>query len=245
MAAKTTKPARKTATRKPAAKKVRGNISAEEIRPLIMAAREAWQFQGAVISFDDFRAEEVMAAVGRPGLSACDHNHFCDLMGHFKLAAGRDDEAMEWFLKGGKNSERQLAWAISQILADHLLLAHTTPEQIAETTSPRSLKRRLAKFAALQDHAEGPITYDYLVSIVRDKTRRPDLTLGPDLAASLAERCTVQQLLWIRNTLVNRIAEREGSGLASERNKSQRSDAAKRRKSPHEMAPRPGFDAPF
>jgi hypothetical protein len=240
---KATKTAGKKTRRKAVAKPVkpRGNISPEEIQPLIMAAREAWQFQGAVIPFDDFRAEEVMAAVGRPGLTACDHGHICDLMGHFKLAAGNDEEAMEWFLKGGKNSERQLAWAIEKILAAHLHLAHTTPEEIAATTSPRSLKRRLAKFAALQDHAEGPITFDYLLAIVRDKTRRPDLTLGADLAASLAERCTMNQLLWIRNSLVNRIAEREGSGLASERNKSQRSDAAKQRKSPHEMAPRPGL----
>jgi hypothetical protein len=236
-------------SRKPAskavAKKQRGNISTEEIRPLIMAARDAWQFQGSPGSFDDFRAEEVMTAVGRPGLSSCDHDHFCDLMGHFKLAAGRDDEAMEWFLKGGKNSERQLAWAISQILSAHLALAHATPEQIAATTSPRSLKRRLEKFAALKDHPEGPISFDYLVSIVRDKTRRQDLTLGVDLAASLAERCTVPQLVWIRNTLVNRIAEREGSGLTENRNKSQRSDVAKARRSPAEVAPRPGFDSSF
>jgi hypothetical protein len=46
------------------------------------------------------------------------------------------------------------------------------------------------------------------------------------------------QLLWIRNTLVNRIAEREGSGLSENRNKSQRSDAAKARRSPHTVAPR-------
>jgi hypothetical protein len=240
---KATKTAGKKTRRKAVAKPVkpRGNISPEEVRPLIMAARDAWNHQAPGISFDEWRAEEVMAAVGRPGISACDHHHFCDLMGHFKLAAGLDDEAMDWFLRGGKNSERQLAWAISKILADHLSLAHSSVEEITATTSPRSLKRRLAKRESLADHALGPITCDYLLSIVRDKTRRPDLTLGEGLAASLAERCTMNQLLWIRNTLVNRIAEREGSGLASERNKSQRSDAAKRRRSPHEMAPRPGL----
>lgn len=237
---KTTKPA---AARKVVAKPVkqRGNISPEEVRPLIMAAREAWNYQSPGVSFDEWRAEEVMAAVGRAGISACDHHHFCDLMGHFKLAAGRDDDAMNWFLRGGKNSERQLAWAISKNLADHLFLAHATVEEITAITSPRSLKRRLAKRESLADHALGPITYDYLLSIVRDKTRRPDLTLGEDLAASLAERCTINQLFWIRNTLVNRIAEREGSGLSEHRNRSQRSDAAKARRSPHEMAPRPGI----
>lgn len=235
----------KTAPKKTDAPKPRGNISPEEIKPLIMAAREAWTYQGEGIPFDDFRAESVMAAVGRPGLTACDHEHFCDLMGHFKLAAGHDAEAMEWFLKGGKNSERQLAWSIAQILAAHTFLAHATVDQVAAATTARSRSRRLAKRLALHDHAEGPITYDYLVSIVRDKTRRPDLTLGTDLAASLAERCTMQQLIWIRNSLVNRIAAREGSGLAQGRNKSQRSDAAKARRSHHEMAPRPGFTDPF
>ena len=221
--------------------KTRGNISPEEIQPLFMAAREAWIYQNPGISFDEWRAEEVVSAVGRAGITACDHHHFCDLMGHFKLAAGLDDEAMHWFIRGGKNSERQLAWAIAKILADHLFLAHATVEQITTTTSPRALKRRLAKRESLADHALGPINYDYLVSIVRDKTRRPDLTLGEDLASSLAERCTITQLLWIRNTLVNRIAEREGTGLSSHRNRSQRSDAAKARRSPKEMAPRPGI----
>jgi hypothetical protein len=47
------------------------------------------------------------------------------------------------------------------------------------------------------------------------------------------------QLLWIRNTLVNRIAEREGSGLSENRNKSQKSEAYRQRRSPHEMAVRP------
>lgn len=238
---KATKPktARKAAVKKP--NKVRGNISPEEIQPLIMAALEAYAVQNPGISFDEWRSEEVMAAVGRPGLTACDHGHFCDLMGYFKTAAGKEDEALTWFLKGSKNTERQIAWSIAATLAAHIALAHATVEQITATTPPRQLKRHLERHAALLDHPDGPLSFDYLVSIVRDKTRRPDLTLSADLKTSLAERCTAGQLAQIRFTLVNRIAEREGRGLMINRNRSQNSDAAKTRRSPHEMAPRPGF----
>ena len=240
---KATKTAAKKTARKAVAKPVkpRGNISPEEIQPLIMAAREAYGIQDPDITFDEWRSEQVMEAVNRPGITACDHVHFCDLMAHFKIAAGKEDEALHWLMKGGKNSERQIAWSIAQTLAAHIALAHSNRDEIVATTPPRQLKRRLERHAALLDHPEGPLSFEYLVSIVRDKTRRPDLTLSADLAASLADRCTAGQLAQIRFTLVNRIAEREGRGNTSDRNRSQNSDAAKARRSPHEMAPRPGI----
>lgn len=222
-----------------ASKSARGNMDYEkEIQPLIMAAREAYAVQDPGISFDEFRHEEVKAAVGRDGLSACDHDHFCDLMGHFKTAAGKEDEALKWFLKGSKNTERQIAWSIASTLAAHIALAHSTVEAVTAATPPRKLKRLLAAREALLDHPDGPLSFDYLVSIVRDKTRRPNLTLDADLAKSLAERCDKIQLTWIHFTLVNRIAEREGRGHTSDRNRSQNSDGAKARRSPHELSER-------
>ena len=231
-------------TRKAVSKPVkpRGNISPEEIQPLIMAAREAYAVQDPGISFDEWRAEEVMAAVGRPSLTACDHGHFCDLMGYFKTAAGKDDEALGWFLKGSKNTERQIAWSIASLLSAHIQLAHSTAEALTASTPPRKLARLLAAREAILDHPDGPLTGDYLVSIVRDKTRRPTLTLDADLAASLADRCSAGQLTQIRFTLINRLAEREGRGHTSDRNRSQNSDAAKARRSPHELAARQGVD---
>lgn len=237
---KATKSTAKKTARKTAAKpkKPRGNISPEEIQPLIMAAREAYAVQDPGVSFDQWRREEVMAAVGRDGLTACDHGHFCDLMGYFKTAAGKEDEALTWFLKGSKNTQRQIAWSIVERLTAHIALAHSTVEQLTASTPPRRIKGLLAKREAILDHADGPFTFEALVKIVRDKTRRPDLTLGPDLKASLADRCSAPQLAHIRFTLVNRIAEREGTGLTSDRNKSQRSPAAKARRSPDTVAPR-------
>jgi hypothetical protein len=205
-----------------------------------MAAREAYAVQDPGISFDEWRAEAVMAAVGRPGITACENRHFCDLMGYFKTAAGKDDAAFSHHMRAGKDIERQLAWSIARTLADHIALANSTPDQLATSTTPRRLKTLLAKRAALLDHPDGPLTAEYLASIVRDKTRRPTLTLGPDIQAALAERCTARELTQIRFTLVNRIAEREGRGLTQDRNKSQKSEAAKRRRSPHELSPRPG-----
>jgi hypothetical protein len=209
-----------------------------EIQPLIMAAREAFAVQDPGCTFDEWRSEQVMESVNLPGLTACDSKHFCQLMGHFKMAAGLEDEALHWFLRDGKNDERQTAFSIVKTLTEHMALAHTTPTEIEASTPPRQLKRRLACHEAIKDHPEGPLSFDYLVAIVRDKTRRPDLTLGSDLKTSLAERCTLQQLVQIRYTLVNRIAEREGRGNTADRNRSQNSDAAKARRSPESVVQR-------
>lgn len=222
-----------------ASKSERGNMDPiKEIRPLIMAAREAFLVQDPGISFDEWRREEVHAAVGRDGLSACDHHHFCDLMGHFKTAAGKDDEALDWFLKGSKNPERQIAWSIAQILADHIALAHATVEGLTATTPPRKLKGLLTAREAILDHPDGPLNFGDLLTIVRGKTRRPNLTLDADLAKSLTDRCDKLQLAQIRFTLVNRRNEREGRGHTCDRNKSQKSDQAKAARHPGEIAPR-------
>ena len=217
----------KKPARKPVATSPQGNLTSKQKQVLIMVSTEAFKLQNPGCSFDDFRHDEVMSAVGKPGLSACSQEHYSDLMGHFLTAAGKDDEALGWFMKSGKNGERQLAWKIAKALADHTFLAHATVEHVAAATAPRSLKRRLAKREALRDHADGPITYDYLVSIVRDKTRRPTLTIGQDLAASLADRCDLKQLSQILYTLNNRIAEREGAGLIQDRNKFQKTEASR------------------
>lgn len=240
----------KTITKKPAKKlpknssnssKKRGNLTPHEIHPLIMAAREAYAVQNPEIAFDEWRSEQVHECVGLPGLTSCDHAHFCNLMAHFKIAGNREDEALAWLLKADKNTSRQIAWSIAQILTAHLTLAHSSPADLAATTSPRRLLKILAAREAVLDHENGPISFEYLLAIVRDKTRRPDLTLTADLAASLADRCTPGQLAQIRFTLVNRIAEREGRGLACNRNRSQNTAAAKAHRSPHEMPPRPGL----
>lgn len=222
----------------------RGNMCPENIQRVIMAAREAHRIADPDVSFDEFRAEQVLAAVNKPGLTACDEIHYCDLMGHFKTLAGKDDEALRWFLRTGKNACRQLAWGIVERLSAHITLATATDEEIIAATPPRRLKRVLERRSAILDHPEGMLDFGYLLTIVRQKTRRPDLTFGQDIKASLAARCDERQLVQIRNTIVNRISEREGVGHTSDRNKSQNSDEAKARRSPHTFDHRPGTD-PF
>lgn len=243
MSAKTKAPKKSKATSSKIEKpgKVRGNISAKEINMLIQAALEAHAYQAPGISFDEWRAEEVKAAVARDGITACDHDHFCDLIGYFCMGAGKDDEALAWFLKGSKNTERQIAWSIADTLAKHIALAHSTVEDLTAATPPRRLKTLLAAREAILDHPEGPLNFGDLLTIVRGKTRRPTLTLDVDLATSLADRCDKIQLAQIRFTLVNRRNEREGRGNTSDRNRSQHSDAAKARRSPHEMVERDPF----
>ena len=242
-APKTTRTAaRKTASSRSNAE--RGNMCAENKQRLIMAALEAHRIADPDISFEDFRAEQVMAAVNKPGLTACDEIHYCDLMGHFKTLAGKEEEALRWFLRAGKNAGRQLAWGIVERLSAHINLATATVEEITAATPPRRLKRALERRAAILDHPEGMLDFAYLLTIARGKTKRPDLIFGRDIKASLAERCTEHQLVQIRNTIVNRISEREGVGHTSDRNQSQNSDEAKARRSSHTLDPRPGTD-PF
>jgi hypothetical protein len=213
----------KTTNRKSPSSSHSRALSPAEIRPLIMAAREAWIFQGSAIPFDDFRWENVMDAVGKSGLSTAGHEDFCKLMGHFKMAAGKDEEAFEWFFKDGKNSERQVAWKIADTLAKHLWLAHSTPEQItAATTSSRLRKGLLTRKAALQDHPEGPFGFESLQTVIRGKISQPSFQLGTDIAASLVTKIQLRDLLGILFTLRNRISEREGRGLIADRNKSQK-----------------------
>jgi hypothetical protein len=181
----------KKTTRKPVR---RGNMTPAEIRPLIMAAREAYAYQDALgniaADFDTWRHSQVIEAVGRSGLTACDHQHFQPLLGHFQALAGRDDQAFQAFVEPDEERKH---------------LAH----QIV---------------AAVEDHqaAGGDIGLGYVVHLARQATRRPRLSLGRDLRRSLAERCDARQLTRIRNTVTNRIAAKDGRGDTRSRNKSQR-----------------------
>lgn len=107
---------------------------------------------------------------------------------------------------------------------------------------PKWLDKALARREAMA--AKGPIREGYLLTLVRAKTRRPDLDLGPDLYAGLEQRCTLKQLLELLSTLVNRINAREGISRPEARNRKQRSAPEKRRRSKHEIDTPPVFD-PF
>lgn len=108
--------------------------------------------------------------------------------------------------------------------------------------NPVWLDKTLARKTHME--AKGPILEGYLIALVRGKTRRPDLDLGPDLYAALEQRCTLKQLGDLLSTLVNRINAREGVGQSSDRNRKQSSPAEKSRRSKHEIDTAPVSD-PF
>jgi len=215
-----------------------GKMGKNEIQPLIMAAREAFAYQESLgnidsgVTFDTWRRDQVMAAVGREGLSKCHHDDYRPLMGHFQVLAGRDAEAFQSFVTTGNASRaahdthetrRKLAHAILEVLSQHIWLADVSAVDLATSTNDtRSYNLLQRRRACIRAHKDGAIREGYVVWLVRQKTCRPGLTLGSDLQAGLADRCTVDQLTQIRDTLINRIAAREGREDRG-RNKGQKS----------------------
>ena len=217
-------------------------------------------------SFNAWRHRACMDVVNKPGLTACNHNDFKPLLAHFQHLAGDDSGAFRNLIQTGTPTDhaahgdthearRQLAHIIGKILNAHTHLA-TTPvatllaeyvEAYAATnpgveweegSGPAAFRILLDRRAAIEDKGKGPISVGYVVYIVRQKTRRPDLVLGKDWQAGLSERCTVHQLRQIRDTLVNRIAAVEGVGSSRTRNMSQRSPKAKPDRDPKQISTR-------
>lgn len=237
----------KNATSPSAKSPKRGNLKPTEITPLVMAARAAYNRQsecGLVDdgeTFDTWRHRQCMDAVGKPGITACNHGDFRPLLAHFQTLSGDDSKAFGNLLKSGKPTDhaapgdtheahRILAHQIAQAIEAHAQLAAADPA----TLSPQEAIRQ----AAIAAKGKGTIGVGYVVYLVRQKTRRPDLTLGKDWQAGLADRCTTAQLTQIRATVINRIAATEGTGSPSGRNKSQRSPRAKQSRDPGRLAPR-------
>ncbi len=234
--------------------KPRGNLTPNEIRPLIMAANKAFKIQETAgltdpgETFDTWRKRQCMEAVNKPGITACNHTHFRPLLAHFQTLAGDDFQAFQTHMRSGKPTDHAasgdtfearetLVHSLAEILAAHLNLANTPAETLlAETTalfavihptippeaveSSPAFQNLLSRKQAIA--AKAPLSVGYIVYLARQKTRRPDLTLGSDWKAGLTDRCTFSQLTQLRATLVNRIAAVEGTGTTQGRNKSQR-----------------------
>jgi hypothetical protein len=220
-------------------------------------------------TFDSWRHRQCMDAVGRPGITACHHGDFRPLLAHFQTLSGDDSKAFGNLLKSGKPTDhaapgdthearRILAHQIATAIAGHVNLVTASIDKQIELSrfnwevenpglnypgpDPVWLADLQARKAAADARGKGPCNVGYVVYLVRQKTRRPDLTLGKDWQAGLVDRCTVNQLTQIRDTVINRIAAIEGTGSTATRNKSQRSPRAKQSREPHTLDPRPGLD---
>ena len=264
-----TKPARAART---APAKTRGDMKPSEIKPLVMAARKAYDIQLRLgnldpgETFNAWRHRACMDAVKQPGLTACNHDDFKPLLAHFQLLAGDDAGAFRSLTKTGKPTDhaapgdthearRQLAHVIGETLKVHVHLATTPVDKLlAECVEifsitqpgipwelgngPAAFRILLDRRTAIDAKGKGPISVGYVVYLVRQKTRRPDLVLGKDWQGGLAERCTAYQLRQIRDTLTNRIAAVEGVGSSTTRNKTQRSPKAKAARDPKQIQTR-------
>ena len=199
-----------------------GKLSKPEITKLLLQAKEAWGYQIACkgiqpdASFDDFRRDQVMAAVGLPGISKIGRDQWRIVSAHFLTLAGREDEAFELLNKTGSKTYRGGkpgdTWEASESYVAHIIKALADH---AKTTLPES---------------KAHIHPGWFLAAARQRTQKPSLTM-----ATLAERLDPQTLHGLLSHLRNHIARREG-----------REDPGRRSLRKYPAKPDPGqIDDPF
>lgn len=265
--ATTRRTAAKKAAKKTPRKVPKGYMKKEETVPLAIAARAALDFQIHLgneeegTDFKKWRHAQVMKVAGRKGLTDCLHEHYRPLMGHFLTLQGLDEKAIELFFKTGKvkahgldgdtfEEREKYAFEIRRRIEEHIHLADTEwtallpifdKEGRDDTWVISAMNRKLKIWEADPENPKdqpGPVRQGYVVWLVRCKTRRKDLNLGPDIWKGLAERCSIKQIKEILSTVVNRINAKEGVGDRRFRNRKQRSKSEKARRSVKTLAPR-------
>jgi hypothetical protein len=219
----------------------RGNMKPGEIRPLAIAARQAYDYQCSLenvpdsMTFDDWRKAEVLSLTGKAGLSCLDHQDFRPVLAHFNMLAGKDDEALSQLLNSGKAKDSGPAWdtrenrdtyahLIRQELQAHIALATAPLESI---TDPKLKAARTAI-----DEEGSWIGEGYVLSIARHKAGKAFLRSLDELA----DRLTTKQLVDLLATVRNRISTREGRAI-KERRKPQKRKPAPDLTLPGERAP--------
>jgi hypothetical protein len=68
-------------------------LTNEQKTGLILLARQAWETAHQTLPFDDWRRQQVLFAVERPGLTACRNEDYLPLRAHFLRLLGRLDAA--------------------------------------------------------------------------------------------------------------------------------------------------------
>lgn len=175
-----------------------GSLSRGETTNLVMAAQEAFNYQLVLkrvepgTTFDAWRRDQVMDAVGLPGISKIGRSHFRTVKAHFLTLSGRDDEAFALLQKTGQKRD------------------HGNPTDTHESAEALVAKIR----EALADHATVPaealqkgkthITAGWLVAAARQRTGKPTLTMG-----TMAERLDPVIIVGLLSHLRNHIARRE------------------------------------
>lgn len=175
------------------------SLSRAETTNLVMTAQEAFNYQLVLkrvepgTSFNDWRRDQVMDAVGLGGISKIGRVHFRTVKAHFLTLAGRDDEAFAILNKTGRKTDHGDP-------AD----THESAEKIVHL-----IRQALANHAQVPaEHLQagkGHIHYGWFLAAARQRTGKPTLTMD-----TIAERLDPVTLLGLLSHLRNHIARREG-----------------------------------
>jgi len=205
---KTTKPTTKQAPCKRRAKAVQkpktSHLSREETTNLLLQAQEAFHYQTVCghiepgISFDGWRRDQVMDAVGKPGISKIARPDWKTVKAHFLTLSGREDEAFTLLNQTGLKSYRP------QGASD----TWETCEEFAAIVRHNLATHR----ETIGTHEKGHIHEGWFIAAARQRTGKPTLTM-----ATLAERLDPRTLHGLLAHLRNHIARREGREVATRR----------------------------
>ena len=205
----------------------RGNMKPAEIKPLVILARQAFDFQRDLGNLDDatkfdvWRRDEVMKAVGKPGLSACDHADFRPVRAHFALLCGKDEAALDDLLSSGKTRDhaapddtwenrRNVVHLIREAIGFHVIFAETPEAEVVEKQH-----KELGYWRSIQANG-GPIREGYALAVARKKHNLVIRSID-----ELSDKLTHRQLEQLHYTITNRISAKEGRGKRANRNRSQ------------------------
>lgn len=103
-------------------------FSPKQIKALIFKARDAFKLLGSrarargeawddsAAAFEVWRHDQVMAAVGKPGLRACCNDDYSALQAHFNDLAGKTGAAFEHHVRAQNEKRRQLEHELVRIM---------------------------------------------------------------------------------------------------------------------------------
>lgn len=181
----------------------RGNLSKPEITKLLMQAQEAFHYQTALGQiepgecFDDWRRDQVMDAVGLPGISKISRQHWRTVFAHFITLCGRDEEAFQALTTTG--SKRDHGPATDSHESAEAMVFH--------------IREALASHAS-QTLPEGKshIHFGWFLAAARQRTKKPTLTMD-----TLSDRLDPSTLTGLLSHLRNHISKREGRAIPERR----------------------------
>jgi hypothetical protein len=166
---------------------------------LAQLAAQAYKAQKYLdVPLDEWRRAEQEIACGKSSLRDCTQTHFLSLVAHFQALAGDTTSAKNTWKSTGRVKG-------STILHDTHENRHAAMANILQ-----ELKDHKERLAQWKSDPPAPITYPYVLAIVKNQHKKP------------IDELTAAQLQRLLFTVVNRITAREGRGKTKDRNKSQR-----------------------